>query len=82
MKHLLKTLFGDIHSGKLKRLPYLGYSLLICFMAVLFFLLIAAAIGVGEHMIGGDLQQAQEQLQADLSMPAILAFGILVITHV
>ena len=55
---MLKTLFGDIHSGKLERLPYLGYSLLISFLAVLFFLLIAAAIGVGEQMIGGDLQQA------------------------
>ena len=77
---MLKTLFGDIHSGKLKRLPYLGYSLLISFLAVLFFLLIAAAIGVVEHMIGGDLQQAQEQLQEDLSLPAILVFGVLVIT--
>ena len=37
---------------------------------------IVAAIGAGEHIIGGDLQQAQKMLSEWFSIPFIIVFGL------
>ncbi len=64
---MIKTFFGDIKSGRLQRLPYLGYSVLV---AILFFLVmfaIVATIAGAEKIIGGNLQAAQQILRENFS---------------
>ena len=74
MKTLLTTLFNGIAEGKLTRLPYLGYSILILILPLIFSLLIVSLIGAGENIVGGNLQEAQDQLRNWLSVPFIHIF--------
>ena len=46
-------------------------------MAVGFGLSIVLVIGVGEHIIGGNLQQAQEQLREWFTFPFLIIFGLI-----
>ena len=72
---MLKALFGDVHTGRLMRLQYVGYSLLLSLLMVGFGIAIVAAIGLGEDLIGGDLQQAQEILRERLTLPYMVVFA-------
>ena len=72
---MLKALFGDVHNGRLMRLQYVGYSLLLSLLMVGFGIAIVAAIGLGEDLIGGDLQQAQEILRERLTLPYMVVFA-------
>jgi len=71
---MLTKLFGDITLGRLTRLPFLGYSLLLNLIWVLTLLGIVLAIGAAESFIGGDLQQAQQMLTEQLSLPFFIIF--------
>ncbi len=73
---MFKILLGEVKTGHLKRLPYLGYTVL---LQLLFFgsiLAIGVAIGTGEQLIGGDVQQAQQLLREWFSLPFIIIFGL------
>jgi len=76
---MLNALFGDIKTGRLMRLQYLGYSLVLFLLFFVFIMLIVLAIGAGEHIIGGDLHQAQEQLREWFTLPFMLVFGIFIL---
>ena len=79
---MLTTLFGDAATGRLARLPYLGYWFLLGLLGVAIAIGIGASVGVAEHAIGGDIQQAQAQLRAHLGLPAIIfifAVGVLLL---
>ena len=69
---MLKVLLGNVRHGRLSRLPYLGCSLLIIALMLGFGIAIAVAAGVGEQLVGGDLQQAQDKLREWFALPAIL----------
>ena len=69
------VLFGDITSGRLLRLPYLGYSILIGVLGLLIAIGIGASLGIAERLVGGDIQQAQEQLREQFGIPAIIIIG-------
>jgi uncharacterized membrane protein YhaH (DUF805 family) len=73
---VLKTLFGDVHSGRLKRLQYVGYSLLLSLLMIGFGFAVVAAIGLGEDFIGGDLQQVQDMLRERLTLPYMIVFAV------
>jgi uncharacterized membrane protein YhaH (DUF805 family) len=73
---MLEIFIGEVKTGQLKRLPFLGYSLLLQLLFFGFMLAIMAAIGAGEHLIGGDLQQAQKMLSEWFSIPFIIVFGL------
>ena len=73
---MFKVLIGDIKDGRLVRLPYLGYSLLLVLLMAGFVFAIILAIGAGEHIIGGDLQQAQDKLRAWFTLPFFIVFGL------
>ena len=60
---MLIALTGDINTGRLMRLQYLGYSLLVVLFVFGFVLLTILAIGAGEHILGGDFQECQAQLR-------------------
>jgi uncharacterized membrane protein YhaH (DUF805 family) len=74
---MITTYFGEIRNGRLLRLPYLGYSLLLQLLTFAVFMGIAFAIGVGEHLVGGDLEQAQMILQEKFSLPLLLLCAVL-----
>ncbi len=73
---MFKVLFGDVSNGRLMRLPYLGYSLLLVALMMGFMFAVILAIGAGEQIIGGDLQQAQDKLREWFTLPAMLLFGL------
>jgi uncharacterized membrane protein YhaH (DUF805 family) len=73
---VLKTLFGDVHNGRLKRLQYVGYSLLLSLLMIGFGFAVVAAIGLGEDFIGGDLQQVQDMLRERLTLPYMIVFAV------
>jgi len=75
---MIKALIGDVRAGRLKRLQYLGYSLLLSLLALGFGLAIALAIGAGEHIIGGDLEQAQNKLRGMFTLPLMIVFAVVV----
>jgi uncharacterized membrane protein YhaH (DUF805 family) len=73
---MFKIFFGEIKTGRLQRLAFLGYSLLIQLLVIGFVIAIIVVIGASEQLIGGDLQQAQDMLRAWFSVPFIIVFGI------
>jgi len=73
---MFNILFGDIKTGRLLRLQYIGYSLLIAFPFFAFMMLVVLAIGAGEHILGGNLQEAQDQLRQWFTLPFMLVFGV------
>ena len=74
---MIRVLFGEVREGRLLRLPYLGYSLLLLLVFLGSVAAIVLAVGAGEHLMGGDLQQAQHRLGAWLSLPVLAVFGVL-----
>ena len=69
---MLTDYFGEITTGKLRRLRFVGLWVLLMVAFLAFGLLIGASIGVAEHLIGGDLAIAQNILRKNLALPAIL----------
>jgi uncharacterized membrane protein YhaH (DUF805 family) len=69
---MLKDYFGAVTTGKLKRLRFVGLwvALIVAFFG--FGILVAASIGVAEHMIGRDLAAAQNIIREKLAIPAIV----------
>jgi len=73
---MFKALFGNVTTGRLMRMPYLGYSLLLVLFMFGFMFAIVLAIGGAEQLIGGDLQQAQDQLRERFTLPFFIIFGL------
>jgi len=75
---MIETFFGDIADGRLARLPYLGHWVLLSLAVLVLLFGIGAAIGVGEQLIGGDLQQAQAKLREWFTLPFFVLLGLVV----
>jgi uncharacterized membrane protein YhaH (DUF805 family) len=73
---MIKALFGEVKTGRLMRLQYLGYSVLLSLLMFCFGIAVVMAIGVGEHIAGGDLQQVQDQLLEQLTLPVMLVMAV------
>ena len=73
---MIKTLFKDVACGRIARLSYLGHSILLFLLLIAYMLIVVLAVGAGEHIIGGDLQQAQDQLRGMLTLPFLIITGI------
>ena len=74
---MIKAILGDVKTGRLMRLQYLGYSLLVYLLMFGFVFLVILAIGAGEHIIGGDLQHAQDKLREMFTLPAMIVFAVI-----
>jgi uncharacterized membrane protein YhaH (DUF805 family) len=74
---MIKALLGDVKTGRLMRLQYLGYSLLVYLLMFGFVFVVILAIGAGEHIIGGDLQHAQDKLREMFTLPAMIVFAVI-----
>lgn len=72
---MLTALFGNVRDGRLRRLPYLGYCLLLLLLVlaigVVFTLLLGGSEGLVEAISGGDAEKANELLQQHLGSTAI-----------
>lgn len=78
---MLNVYFGEFTTGRLKRLQFLGYALLLAALMLGFVFAVVLAIGAGEHVMGGDLQQAQDKLRDMFGIPAtivVVLFGLAV----
>ena len=64
------------------RLQYLGYSLLLSLLMFGFGMAVVLAIGAGEQLIGGDLQQAQDQLREMFTLPAMIVVAVAMLLFV
>ena len=73
---MINALFGEVKTGRLMRLQYLGYSVLLSLLMFGFGLAVVMIIGVGEHIAGGDLQQVQDQIREQLTLPAMLVMAV------
>lgn len=69
---MINIYFGEFSNGRLKRLQFLGYVLLLAAVIFGFMLAVVLAIGAGEHIVGGDLQQAQGKLRGWFGLPATI----------
>ena len=69
---MFRGLFGDVTNGRLARLPFLGYWALIFVLMIAVGIGVAVTIGAAEHLIGGDLQGAQDQLLGQVGAPAVV----------
>ena len=73
---MINALLKEIKTGRLLRLQYLGYSLFMGLLVVIFIAALVFAIGAGEHLLGGNLQDAQNQLREWFTLPFMIVFGI------
>lgn len=74
---MLEKIFGDLNSGTLARLPFLGYTLLLNLALVLITMGIGVSLGITEQMIGGDIEQTQQMLADKFGGVTIL--GVMII---
>lgn len=75
---MLKTYFGEWGTGKLQRLPYFGYHILLIVLIIAIILGSIAAIGATENFIGGNLAETQKMLMDKFGFVAIAGIMILI----
>lgn len=75
---MLNTYFGGIMEGRLKRLPFIGYIVLLHVLFVVLVLAGVASMGVAENLVGGDLTQTRQVLAEKFGLPTMILVGIVV----
>ncbi|NEV63808.1 DUF805 domain-containing protein [Thiorhodococcus minor] len=73
---MLKTLYGEILTGRLKRLPYLGYSLLLLLVVLLLAIGIDASIGLSERLASGEQVGTGALIWDELGLRGLVAIGL------
>ena len=76
---MFKIYFGEFSNGRLLRLPYLGYTLLLIAVFVGFIFGTIMLMGAAETMMGGDLAGAQQTLMNSLGIPYMIILGLVVL---
>jgi uncharacterized membrane protein YhaH (DUF805 family) len=76
---MLKIYFGEWGNGRLKRLPYLGYYVLLMFLLMVVIFGMIFAVGASERLMGGDLLATQQLLTERFGILAIVGFVVLMI---
>ena len=71
---MLKTYYGEWGTGKLQRLPYLGYHLLLIVLIVAIIMGTIFAVGAAENFIGGNLAETQKMLMDKFGFVAIAGY--------
>lgn len=74
---MVSVLFGQLQHGRLGRLDFLGYTVLLAFITVLLGLSVGMAIGVGEQLIAGDPRQAHALVREVLGAPQAFILMVL-----
>ncbi|MCF6320697.1 MAG: DUF805 domain-containing protein [Rhizobiaceae bacterium] len=76
---MIRIYFSEFTTGKLRRLPYLGYALLLSVIFFAFGLATVAAIAGAEAIVGGDLMAAQDTIRKSLAMPYLIILAAFVL---
>lgn len=79
---MINAFFLDIRNGKLTRLPFFGYSVLLNVLGLVFIFGIIAAIAGTETVMGGDLSEAQAVLRKTFTGPLIIVLIVFFVTAV
>ncbi len=74
---MINSLFGDIRNGRLNRMTYLVYWMLLTAFMVGVGFAIVFAIGAGEMLLGGNLAQAQDKLRGWFTLPTVVVVGLI-----
>ena len=74
---MLKTYFGEWGNGKLQRLPYLGYHILLMVLVVAVIFAGIFAVGATENLMGGDLEATQKLLADKFGIIAVIFIAAL-----
>jgi len=75
---MLKTYFGEWGTGKLQRLPYLGYHLLLMVLIMVIIMGTIFAVGAVENFMGGNLAETQKILMDKFGFIAIAGIMVLI----
>lgn len=75
---MINTYFGAFATGRLPRLPYLGYNVLIVVLLMAFVMATVLMMGLAENIMGGDLADAQQTIMASLGMPYMIILGLFI----
>ena len=75
---MFNTYYGDWRTGKLQRLPYLGYHLLLMVLIIAIIMGTIFAVGAAENFIGGNLVETQKMLMDKFGFVAIAGIMILI----
>lgn len=76
---MLKIYFGEWGTGKLQRLPYLGYHILLMVMIIAIIFAGIFAVGATENLMGGNIIETQKILMDKFGIAAILGIAALMI---
>jgi len=76
---MLKVYFGEWGNGRLQRLAYLGYYLLLMFLFAAIIFGAIAAVGSMENIMGGDITATQFMLTEHFGIAAIVGFALLIV---
>jgi len=74
---MFRALWGDIQNGRLERLPFLGWHLLVSLLAALLAFGIGALIGAAERMAGGQAVEHELALADSLGTTGLLAVALI-----
>lgn len=77
---MLRTLYGEILTGRLKRLPYLGYSLLLMLVVLLLAIGIDASIGLTARMAEGEQSSTRALIWDALGLHGLVSIGLVLTT--
>ena len=75
---MLKTYFGEWGTGKLQRLPYFGYHILLIVLIIAIIMGTIFSVGAAENFIGGNLAETQKMLMGKFGFVAIAGIMVLI----
>jgi len=76
VRKMIKTYFREFTSGRLQRLPFLGYGLLLSVLFFAFMFSSIAMIAGIEHAMGGNFLAAQENIRRTLTLPYLIILAV------
>lgn len=76
---MFKIYFGEFSDGRLLRLPYLGYIILLIVLWIGFIIATVVAIGAAEHLMSGNLAEAQAVIMNSLGIPYLIILGLVLL---
>lgn len=74
---MLRALWGEIQHGRLQRLPFLGWYLVLVLLAAVLAFALGAIIGAAERMSGGEPLETQVALGESLGPMGVLVVAAL-----
>ncbi len=75
---MLKIYFGEWGDGRLQRLPYLGYHILLMVLVIAIIFGSIMAMGAMENMVGASIVQTQTMLLEKMGILGIIGIVILI----